>query len=167
MRRASREYPSNPAKQVKIRKVSVKNQAGEEKEILDLNEKITIQVDYELLEPTSNISIGLKITPEESGQCLISLSDPELDLSRLDKREKGYYSSTVEIPARTLNTGSYQISAGATALRNIYDVVEDVCFTVTDSVGIVQCIGFERKNALLSMQLPWKIDYLGAGTRHD
>lgn len=167
IRRATREYPSNPAKQVKIRKVAVRNQSGEEKEILDLNEKITIQVDYELREPTSNISIGLKITPEESGQCLISLSDPELDLSRLDKREKGYYSSTVEIPPRTLNTGSYQISAGATALRNIYDVVEDVCFTVTDSVGIVQCIGFERKNALLSMQLPWKINYLGTRTVRD
>lgn len=159
---AVREFPADQSKRVKIRKVVIKGADGEPSCQVDLNENFTIQVDYELSEDVSNLSIGLSIFSDNSDKCLLQLSDPELDTSRLERRKKGYYRSIVEIPAKVLNTGGYMIRTGAVALRDVIDIEEDIRFDVTDSVGIVQSIGYERKGSLLSMQLPWDINYLGA-----
>lgn len=160
--KAAQDYPADEKKQVRIRRVAVRDHRGGLSGNIDLNEKFTVQVDYELSEDLSNISIGLSVCSEEAGQCVISLSDPELDVSRLGKRKRGYYQSIVEIPAKILNTGTYRLRVGATGLKVIYDVQDDIYFSVFDSVGIVQPLGYERKNAVLSMQLPWKISFCGS-----
>ena len=83
------------------------------------------------------------------------MSDPELDLSRLERRATGYYQSRVVIPGGLLNSGNYRIRVGMVRQRTIIDVREDVTFCIVDDVGIIQALGFERKNAILSLQLPW------------
>jgi hypothetical protein len=45
------------------------------------------------------------------------------------------------------------------------DVVEDVSFEVHDKVGIVQSLGYERKNALLALQLPWTVSRRSVATQ--
>ena len=102
---------------------------------------------------------------DENQLTLISLSDPELDSSRLGKRKVGYYRSQVVIPAKILNVGSYSIRAGATQLGNssvggtILDVTDGVPFWVTDKVGIMKSLGHERKSSLLSLQVPWNVEF--------
>jgi len=150
--------PDN-GKDAQIRKVSMYNQNGELSNVFDLNEKFTIRVDYELNKEITGLSVGLQIISGQTNQCLISLPDPELDSSRLGKRKKGYYQGVVEIPDKLLNTGFYRVKTGMTCKREVFDVIESVNFTIVDRVGIVQCLGNARKNALLSVQLPWTIQY--------
>lgn len=157
-RSATREYdlPDGPL-QAKIRRVSVRHANGEAAAIIELTEKFSIEIDYELAEPTVGLSVGLQIIAVEGEQTLISLSDPELDLSRLEGRAPGYYRSRIEFPAGLLNTGLYQVRVGMSTRFQIFDVIEDISFEVQDSVGIVAHLGYERKGSLLSLQIPWNV----------
>lgn len=156
-RASCKELAQDPEKRVQIRKIDVLDSSGCSTDTVDLNKSMFIEVAYDIKEQLTGLCIGLQVLSEENGQCLISLSDPELEISRLDTREEGYYQARIEIPNNILNTGSYQLRVGATSQRQIYDVVEDVYFNVVDNIGIVQMLGYERKNSMLSMQLPWHV----------
>jgi lipopolysaccharide transport system ATP-binding protein len=151
------EFSGNLNKSIQIRKVAIRDDQGALTGSVDLNKDFIIQMDYEIREGMRNISIGCQIMADENNECVISLSDPELEMSRLDQREPGYYQSTVMIPAKILNTGSYSVRVGASNRYQVFDVVENTRFTVVDNVGIVQFLGYERKGSMLSMQLPWQV----------
>lgn len=150
------EVPGDNDKPIQIRVVGIRDHKWELASTVDLNKEFVIQIDYEVREDISNVSVGCQIISDENNQCIISLSDWELEESRLDNREPGYYKSSVVIPAKILNTGAYHLRVGVSKRSQIYDVVDGISFTVADHAGIVQKMGFERKNALLSMQLEWK-----------
>jgi len=104
------------------------------------------------------MTVGLQVLSEDNGETFISLSDTELEMSRLEERAAGDYVAEVRLPARLLNTGLYALRVGISKGRHdIYDVVEGVSFRIVDSVGIVMFLGFERKGSLLSLQLPWTV----------
>jgi lipopolysaccharide transport system ATP-binding protein len=156
-RSATREYPLPEGPfQAKIRRVSIRGPHGKSASVVELTEKFAIEVDYELAEPISGLSVGLQIVFVEGEQTLISLSDPELDLTRLETRAPGYYRSRLEIPAYLLNTGIYRVRVGMSTRFQTFDVIEDVSFEVQDNVGIVVPLGYERKGSLLGLQLPWE-----------
>jgi lipopolysaccharide transport system ATP-binding protein len=158
-RTASREYPRPGGDfDAKIRKVSVVDAAGRVAPTVDLSEGFSVVVEYELAKPVTGLVVGLQIIAVEGSQTLMALSDPELDWSRLEQREAGYYRAQVDFPAMTLNTGPYQVRVGASIRFKIFDVSEDVSFEILDKVGIVQPLGYERKNSLLALQLPWNIE---------
>ena len=157
-KKASREYAA-PANNVdaKVRKVSVLDRSGSVAEVVDLSDGFLIQVEYEVVRPLAGMTVGLQVITTDGAQTLVSLSDSELEVSRLEFREPGYYSARIEFPPKLLNTGSYQVRVGISSRFKIMDVVEDVSFEVRDSVGIVQALGYERKNSLLGLQLPWQV----------
>ncbi len=157
-RQSTRNYalPNRPF-DAKIRRISVCDAAGKPSSNLEMTEGFTIEIDYELASPIEGLSVGLQIISVEGDLTLISLSDPELDLSRLESREPGYYTSRVKFPAGLLNTGLYQVRAGMSSKFKIFDVIEDIHFEVLDNVGIVVPLGYERKGSLLGLQLPWEV----------
>jgi lipopolysaccharide transport system ATP-binding protein len=159
--RARADYQADPRKQIQIRRLDICHRDGTPLDRVDLNEPFIVRIEYEFRVPSANVVIGCTITSCDTGQPLISLSDPELDLSRLERREAGRYVARIQIPPKILNTGIYQVRVGAVSHKTILDVVDDVSFEVIDSVGIVQGIGYERKSSLLSMQLPWEVSRLG------
>lgn len=124
----------------------------------DLKDNITINVHYEFYKDVAGISVGLQIIDSVSGTIILSLPDPELDYSRLGSRDKGYYKARVVVPGNLLNTSTYSVKVGISRKNQIYDVSTDVNFEVIDTIGIVSPLGNERKNSVLSMQLPWTID---------
>jgi lipopolysaccharide transport system ATP-binding protein len=156
-RRHTQEYPSDDKKQVQIRKVTVCDHNGVASEHVDLNKKTIVRVEYEFKEPMSNMLIGINVVTPDSDQYLLTVNESELDLSRLGKRAQGYYTGEVIIPEKILNTGTYRLRVGAVRSHTIHDVVDDIFFDVIDTVGIFQGLGYERKSALLSIQLPWTI----------
>ncbi len=103
------------------------------------------------------LCVGLQIVSVEGDLTLISLSDPELDWSRLETRKPGYYKSHVKFPAGLLNTGLYQVRVGMSSKHRIFHVIEDIHFEIVDNSGIVVPLGYERKNSLLAIQLPWEL----------
>jgi ABC-type glutathione transport system ATPase component len=164
---ARSELVADPSKPVQIRKVVVLDRNGNSVDFIDLNEEFIIQIDYDFRESLEYIAIGCEIISDENQmQTLVSMSDPELDAKRLAKRQIGYYQSQIVIPAKILNVGSYRVRVGVAQLgtlsnaATVLDVVDNVSFWVTDKIGIIKHMGYERKNSMLSMQLPWEANLL-------
>jgi lipopolysaccharide transport system ATP-binding protein len=151
--------PADGSKCAFVRAVSIADPDGEKRESYELTQDAVIEMRYHLREPIRGLTMGLQILSEENNETIISLSDSELDLARLETRPAGDYVASVRIPARLLNTGIYSLRIGMSRSRHdIYDVVEGLTFQIVDTVGIVMFLGYERKGSLLSVQLPWKID---------
>lgn len=144
-----------------LRRISVSNANEDPSSNLEMNKPISIEIDYELNQKCQGVIIGTTIISEENNLPIIVASDPELEPSRLGTRSPGYYKARIEIPANILNTGRYRVRSGIVRDKSIIDVKEDVSFSLYDSVGIVTMIGSARKNAMLSIQLPWEINCVG------
>ncbi|RFB67122.1 MULTISPECIES: ABC transporter ATP-binding protein [unclassified Herbaspirillum] len=138
--------------------VAILDQDGLETGTVELTKEFSIAVCYELRESLSGLSVGLQIMGEDGYTSIYSLSDPELDPSRLDARMPGRYRSVVKFPVCALNTGAFYIRVGISSRFSIYSVVEGFRFEVSDSVGIIQMLGQSRKPSISALQLPWQIE---------
>ncbi|MDV4179944.1 ABC transporter ATP-binding protein [Rhizobium brockwellii] len=143
-----------------ISRLSIRNEDGELAQTVELTKNFIIEMEYELREPLTGLSVGLQIMMEDGYSPVISLSDPELDVSRLDTRSPGYYRARVVIPAGLLNTGTFYLRAGISSRFSIYSVVEGIRFEVEDNVGIIQMLGQQRKPSISAIQLPWDVKML-------
>lgn len=160
---AAREYRAAGKGYVaKIRKAAILNLAGDVAPVVDLSDDWVVHIEYELYKPTPGLSVGMQIIAADGNQTIISLSDPELELTRLQERAAGYYRTQVRIPGKLLNTGIYTLRVGVSTRFTIFDVIEDISFEVQDRVGIVQALGYQRKNSVLALQLPWVIERVNA-----
>ncbi|WP_298258708.1 ABC transporter ATP-binding protein [Bradyrhizobium sp.] len=151
--------PSDGRKRAYIREAFILDADNGSREAYELTQDLQIGLRYRLPEPIRGLTVGLQILSEENNETLISLTDSELDQSRLETREAGDYVAHIRVPARILNTGTYSLRVGLSRGRQeVFHVVEGLNFRIIDSVGIVMFIGFERKGSLLSLQLPWKVE---------
>jgi lipopolysaccharide transport system ATP-binding protein len=139
-------------------KVAPRNAQNEINDVLELTEPFSIEIEYEIREPTSGLSVGLQIISDDGYTAIYSLSDPELDPSRLEMRAAGKYRSIVRFPACALNTGSFSIRVGISSRFSIYSVVEALQFEVVDNVGVIQMLGQTRKNSISALQFPWAVE---------
>lgn len=138
--------------------VALLDDEGKQTGSIELTKEFSIEVNYELREALSGLSVGLQIMGEDGYTSIYSLSDPELDPSRLEARAPGRYRAVVKFPACALNTGAFYIRVGISSRFSIYSVVEGLRFEVKDSVGIIQILGQSRKPSISALQLPWKIE---------
>lgn len=145
---------------ITILRVAINNAKDEIAGQVELTEDFFIEVEYLLGIPMSGLSVGLQVILDDGLLTVLSLSDPEFAPERLSIRPVGRYRARVRIPKQILNTGRYRIRAGISSRYSIYDVVENVTFEVVDNVGIVQFMGWDRKGALLGVQLPWEVERL-------
>ena len=150
--------PPQGTKSAFFREVTLVDPRGEMREGYELTEDLVIRTRYHLAGDMRGTSVGLQIISEDNNETLISLADPELDITRLEFRPAGDYFAEVRLPAKLLNTGTYSIRLGISKGRHeIYDVVDGMKFRVVDSKGIIQFLGFERKNSLFAVQIPWDV----------
>ncbi|MDB5807743.1 MAG: polysaccharide transporter Wzt-like ATP-binding protein [Betaproteobacteria bacterium] len=147
---------SSAGKQAYIAEMAVLDPQGTVREGYELTEDLRLRIRYHLSEAMGGITLGLQVSSDETGETIISLSDSELERSRLGVRRAGEHITEVRLPNRLLNTGVYSLRIGISRGRHeILDVAEGLAFRIIDSVGIVQYLGFERKGSQLAMQLPW------------
>lgn len=140
-----------------IFKVATRNADDEEAGVLDLTQAFSVEISYELREALSGLSVGLQIIAEDGFTVIYSLSDPELEPSRLEARKPGVYRAVVRFPACALNTGAFYVRVGISSRFSIYSVVEGLRFEVVDNVGIIQMLGQARKPSVSALQLPWDV----------
>lgn len=153
-------YQSDPSLLVGkaiVFRVAILDAAGRETGIVELTDDFQVEVCYELREALRGLSVGLQVMAEDGYTSIYSLSDPELDPSRLDMRHPGAYKAVVRFPKCALNTGSYYLRVGISSRFSIYSVVENLRFEVTDSVGVIQMLGQSRKPSISALQLPWDV----------
>jgi lipopolysaccharide transport system ATP-binding protein len=152
------KFEAKPGKGTQVREVMILDPDGEPREGYELTRPITVRMRYNFAEAMRGVTVGLAVISEDNGETYISLSDTELDLSRLEERAAGDYVAEVQIPSNLLNTGQYSLRIGISKGRHdILEVVEGMNFRVIDSVGIVMFLGFERKGSLMAIQSPWTI----------
>ena len=125
---------------------------------IELMEPFAIEIEYELRESMSGLRVGMQILADDGSTAIISLSDPELDQSRLDIRKAGRYETRIELPKCLLNTGSFFWRVGISSAFSIYSTVEGLRFDVRDSVGIIQMLGQYRKPSISALQFPWQVE---------
>lgn len=157
---ANGTYQSDPSLLVGkaiVFRVAVLDATGRESGIVELTDDFQVEVCYELREALRGLSVGLQVMAEDGYTSIYSLSDPELDPSRLDMRQPGTYKAVVRFPKCALNTGSYYLRVGISSRFSIYSVVENLRFEVTDSVGVIQMLGQSRKPSISALQLPWDV----------
>ena len=158
--RATYTFEVNNKKEAQILEIGFLNSNGNPVSEVDLTKTFSIRVKYALNQSMSGLIAGLSISRAAESESLIVSNEAELDIERIQSRKRGIYTNTITVPEKLLNSGRYRIKVGLTAHKNIYDVVDDIFVEVTDSVGIVQSLGFERKNSVLSTQLPWKYTHI-------
>lgn len=152
------QEPNGLSGQAVIYKVATLDAEGKEVGVVDLASGFAVEIQYELRERLSGLSVGLQIMAEDGYTSIFSLSDPELDPSRLEPREPGRYRAIVKFPSCALNTGAFYIRVGVSSRFSIYSVVENLRFEVVDNVGIIQMLGQARKPSISALQLPWAIE---------
>jgi len=138
-------------------RVAVLDAAGRESGNVELTEDFCVEICYQLRDAMSGLSVGLQVMAEDGYTSIYSLSDPELEPTRLEARQAGTYKSVVRFPRCALNTGSYYLRVGISSRFSIYSVVENLRFEVTDSVGVIQMLGQSRKPSISALQLPWDV----------
>lgn len=143
-----------------ICRVAIVDTDGRTVDQIELTKDFVIEVEYELREALSGLSVGLQILLEDGVSSVISLSDPELEPDRLAPRGPGYFKARIRIPACLLNTGAYYLRVGISSRFSIYSVAEGIRFDIEDSVGIIQMLGQQRKPSISAIQLPWQVDKL-------
>ena len=139
-------------------KVAVLDATGQESGNVELTEEFCVEICYELRESLSGLSVGLQVMAEDGYTSIYSLSDPELEPSRLEARPAGLYKAIVRFPKCALNSGSYYLRVGISSRFSIYSVVENLRFEVTDNVGVIQMLGQSRKPSISALQLPWNVE---------
>jgi lipopolysaccharide transport system ATP-binding protein len=152
-------FTEEASKEAQILKVQVVDNLGNCSNEFDMNSRFSLVVDYKVREKLTGISIGFALSQANESAALITSNESELDFDRLKTRVPGYYRSSVAIPEKLLNVGEYKFRVGLTAQKVIYDFVEDIYFELFDNVGIVQHLGYEKKNSILALQLPWSSIY--------
>jgi lipopolysaccharide transport system ATP-binding protein len=138
-------------------RVAVLDDTGRESGNVELTKDFFVEICYELREALSGLSVGLQVMAEDGYTSIYSLSDPELEPSRLDTRQAGAYKSVVRFPKCVLNTGSFYLRVGISSRFSIYSVVENLRFEVIDNVGVIQMLGQSRKPSISALQLPWDV----------
>lgn len=138
-------------------RVAVLDESGVQSGNVELTKEFFVEICYELRDALSGLSVGLQVMAEDGYTSIYSLSDPELEPSRLETRQAGLYRAIVRFPKCALNTGSYYLRVGISSRFSIYSVVENLRFDVTDNVGVIQMLGQSRKPSISALQLPWDV----------
>jgi lipopolysaccharide transport system ATP-binding protein len=149
-------YPEDPSKEVQIRRVALLDHTGAPSLRLDMLRPFRVEIEYSVHREVSGVVIGAAVHTQLD-DCLLATADHDVDRQRLETRRKGLHTTSVEIPAPLINSGSYMLVVGISIPgKVIYDRKEVVTFELCDTGSfIVDGSGEERRNSLLLMPLRW------------
>lgn len=155
-RAATVSYSEDPAKDVQILRVTLRDHAGEPSLRLDMLKPFRVEVEYLVHRSISGVVVSCGIHTQLD-DCLIATADHDLDRSRLGTRPPGKHVTSVDIPGHLINSGTFNLVVGITIPgKVIYDRREALEFEIFDSGSfVVDGGGEERRNALLLLPLSW------------
>lgn len=141
-----------------VSSVMMVGRGGTSKGQFEISEEISVVIGYELSRAVRGLGLYLIVVEQLTDTNIILSCDAEKNEDLLVERKRGSYETSVKIPAFMLNVGSYRFRVRMTAGVTHYDIVDDVCFDVSDQSGLVHHLGIERKNSTLFYQLQWQTD---------
>lgn len=153
---ASAIYAEDKSKDIQVLRVALIDHAGKPSLHLDMLRPFRVEVEYAVHRDVSGVVISCAIQTQFD-ETLIATADHDLDRSRLETRPRGIHTTSVEIPAHLINSGTFTLVIGISVPgKVIYDRREALVFELHDTGSfVVDGGGEERRNSLLLLPLRW------------
>jgi lipopolysaccharide transport system ATP-binding protein len=145
---------------VELQAIRLRNKGGVVTSIFDSRHSFSLEVQYQVLQPASNLRIGVRLMAHDGTVLLTSTDMDEHDeLSRFP----GTYVSRCSVPGEFLNYGQYYISVGCDvpAIRTHFLVDQALGFQVAQTGGVGGHIN-EGRLGMLRTKLPWNVERIEA-----
>ncbi len=102
---AATTYHPDPGKSIQIMKITIHDGQAEPNARIQISDKISIEVEYEVRQPEHDAVLSLLIY--STGDSLLFSSESDAKKGALSDYQIGRYKTTITIPAFLLNVGSY------------------------------------------------------------
>ena len=148
-------YPADPLKPMQIRRLRILDPDGEPAPQFDNRFAFTIEIEFEVREPTSGAYLGWVLyTLEDAIVC--GSQDHDTAPDRTTGRQPGLYVARVEFPGNILNSGTYRLGAYISAHTGAVDR-QDLTLEIIDGQSFGRKLGGQR-NGVLLMPLSWQVE---------
>jgi lipopolysaccharide transport system ATP-binding protein len=151
---------SNPEKSIGLRRIALLNAGGVVKSDVGYNERLNIQLEYEVNRDVKNVSVGVALFRFD-GTCVFTTADFDTQPELLSLRSVGHYRAQVEIPERWLNLGRYSLAVYIADTVTEYDSVEALRFTIADT-GTPGSVNGIQRDGVLQPILSWRTEHTAA-----
>jgi lipopolysaccharide transport system ATP-binding protein len=152
---------SSPAdRRIRLLAIRVLNDVGEVSATIDMTRFFQVELEYEILQSCAGMRTGFWIYTME-GVLVFVAGDNEDRAWRERRRPEGRYRSRCTVPAGTLNSGQYSVTAAAD-IQNcemLFSEASALCFTV-EHTSVSTLDGSGRSPGIICPSLDWKITCL-------
>ena len=163
-------YEPDASKNIQILSLCIYNEKNIISSELDRSKSFLIKMEYQVNTPIKGATIELILETETPFHIfLIRTYDTDLNPERINTREAGVYTATIEFPALLLNAGHYQIRSwiwkplGGQSDGDsvVYDQVGTLKFSLHDSGTFASYgIGHQggQRMGILGIPLNWEVE---------
>ncbi|MEM7354454.1 MAG: ABC transporter ATP-binding protein [Acidobacteriota bacterium] len=151
--------PPDPEKPIHLRRAFTAATDGAHRRDFRFDESPSVVVEFEVNREISGCTVWAGIRTVEQ-IWVLGTSDADADRSRLESRSPGYYRATLELPARWLNAGMYEVVVGINrnAPAESFDRVELGTFNVLDVETPARISSGQSRPGILQPFLDWQLD---------
>jgi len=145
---------------VELEAVRIRDRNGRITSTLDVRFAFKIEIQYRVLQRTSNLRIGARINTHDGTVLLIST---DRDGREEIQRDPGVYTSQCEIPGELLNYGQYSVSVGSDfpMVRTHFQVDPALTFHIEQTGGSGDHL-YDGRSGYFRLQLPWKVEAISS-----
>ncbi len=145
---------------VELEAVRIRDRNGRITSTLDVRFAFKIEVQYRILQRTTNLRIGARINTHDGTVLLIST---DMDGRGEIERVPGVYTSQCEVPGELLNYGQYSVSVGSDfpMVRTHFQVDPALTFHIEQTGGSGDHL-YDGRSGYFRLQLPWKVEAISS-----
>ena len=148
-----------PGKKLKLRKLRIVDESGEICTEFELQDKIFLEIHYEVIQPGRGYNIAFEINSLQHGSIFNSALmdiDPVNILS--NNVDAGNYIAKVKLPTEIMRGGEYSIKATSAipTVEGLDNLNEELYFNLLDASSPIAKSGEGRSGCILPI-LPWEI----------
>ncbi|MEM7586227.1 MAG: ABC transporter ATP-binding protein [Acidobacteriota bacterium] len=151
--------PPNPEKSIHLRRAFTANRDGVHQRDFRYDEGLTVVVELEVNRAIEGCAVWVGIRTVEQVWVLGS-ADVDSDASRLEVRQPGIYRTQLDLPARWLNAGMYEVIIGITRYSppKSFDRVELGTFNILDVDTPSRLRTGQSRLGILQPFLDWRLE---------
>ena len=118
---------------MRLRELSLRDGDGVVQTHFRYDQGLRVVIDYEVNQPVENCSVWMGVRTTENVWAF-NTADCDTDPGMLGARRPGRYRTEIDLPARWLNAGKYQVVVGIRRNAPVlsYDRVDELTFTVVE-----------------------------------
>jgi len=146
---------------MRLRRVSLLTSLGKVSGHLEMCDPFRIQIEYDINVPQAGAHIICLISNSD-GVVIFGSGDADCHPQRLEKRIKGAYRASFEVPASLLGEGTYLVTVSmGIPFVQVFDRHENIVeFKIDDHKSNRRVWQHIRRPGILGLELPWVVETL-------